>query len=308
MQGTAIENEVSAEADRHELELQNKLGKVSKKAELKLETTTATALNQLAKDFLAGKVNEVDFKKNFNGLITNDTEVKKQRGTHKADFVGSNILEKLKRTKKERAIRGTVASLINDYTSGKDLKALDKIMGEINTFANEFKADPSFRKELLGIDGKIDEGKLEKFIKHHKALEQLGLNNLKIKLDLLGGGEGAYQINNKDRENRFYKFGHWIDKHPWITGFIMAGATLATGGIVGATAGAVAAGWATAGVAGGTVGFKNFIAKRTHHTKEQNTHEKDLTRDYANVKKKMEGWKIDMENKDLPWWKRHRPW
>jgi hypothetical protein len=191
---------MSAEADRHELELQNKLGKVAKKAELKLQPATSTALNQLAKDFLEDRVSEVDFKKKFNELITNDTEVKKQRGTHKADFVGSNILEKLKRTKKERAIRGKVATLINDYTSGKDPKALDKIMGEINAFANEFKTDPAFRKEIFGVNGKIDEGKFEQFIKHHKALEQIGLNNLKIKLDLLGGGEGAYQINNKDRE------------------------------------------------------------------------------------------------------------
>ncbi|MDR2415892.1 MAG: hypothetical protein LBD75_04770 [Candidatus Peribacteria bacterium] len=285
---------MTAEADRHELELQNALGKTEKKAELNLEPATAAALNQLAKDFLEGKVNEIDFKKKFNDLITNDNEVKRQRGTHKVDFVGSNLLEKLKRTKKEREIRGKVATLITNYTSGTDTQALDKIMGEINTFTNEFKTDPSFRKEIFGGDGKIDAGKFEQFIKHHKALEQIGLNNLKIKLDLLSGGEGAYQINNKDRESKLYKFGHWMDKHPWITGLTMAGLTLGTGGIVGAAAGAVAAGWATAGVVGGTVGFKNFVAKWTHHTKEQNTHEKDLTRDFTNVQKKMDQWRADL--------------
>jgi hypothetical protein len=309
LQGTAVENEMSAAADRHELELQNKLGKVQKKAELKLQPATSTALNQLARDFLEGKVSEVDFKKKFNELVTNDTKVKKQRGTHKADFVGSNLLEKLKRTKKERAVRGRVASLINDYTSGRDPKALDKIMGEINTFANEFKTDPAFRKEIFGVDGKLDEGKFEQFIRHHKALEQLGLNNLKIKLNLLGGGEGAYQINNKDREKGLlYKIGKRLDKIPrYLQVPLMAGIVAGSGFLAGALgATAFGAGLTTALVSGGTVGFKNFVAKWTHHTKEQNTHEKDLTRDHANVKKKMEGWKADMNNKDLPWRKRYR--
>ncbi|MDR0369742.1 MAG: hypothetical protein LBH96_04475 [Candidatus Peribacteria bacterium] len=217
-----MENEISAETDRHELELQNKIGKVEKKTELHLEPATTTALNQLARDFLENRVGEVEFKRKFNDLITNDTTVRNNRKYFKADFVGSNILEKLKRTKKERVLRKKIADYIEIYTLGRDPRALDNIMPEINTFANEFKTDPSRRKEIFRADGQLDQGKFENFVNHTRAKEALGLNNLKIKLDLLGGGEGAYQINNKDREGILYRFGHLMDKHPWITGGIMA--------------------------------------------------------------------------------------
>ncbi|MDR0282010.1 MAG: hypothetical protein LBI53_01440 [Candidatus Peribacteria bacterium] len=52
----------------------------------------------------------------------------------------------------------------------------------------------------------------------------------------------------------------------------------------------------------GAVGFKNFVKKWTHHTKEQNTHEKNLVRDYDKVTKRMELWRQDMGNNWLGKW------
>jgi hypothetical protein len=225
----SINDEMTVQADRHELELANKLGKVEKKTELKLDPATSTALNQLAKDFIEGRVNELQFQKTFNDLMKNDTTVKNNRTYFKADFVGTNILEKLKLYKAERSLNNEVKTLLESLpTSGDKKKVEAEIMKKISGHVLAFQKDPRFRSELEKAGGKIDDAKLLLHLKDRIAKEQLGLNNLKIKLDLLGGGEGAYQINNKDRQNKLYKFGHWMDKHPWITGLTMAGLTVAT--------------------------------------------------------------------------------
>jgi hypothetical protein len=95
-----------------------------------------------------------------------------------------------------------------------------------------------------------------------------------------------------------------LDKIPWylqiplMAGLVVGAGVLASSIAGGAAAGIVAthaAGRTSAGTAGGLTFFKNFIAKWTHHTKEQNTHEKDITRDYAKIKAKMDGWRKDLE-------------
>lgn len=51
----------------------------------------------------------------------------------------------------------------------------------------------------------------------------------------------------------------------------------------------------------------NFVKKRTHHTKEQNTHEKDLTRDYDNQQKLIQQWKdATMKKGAKNWFKRYK--
>ncbi|MDR2540545.1 MAG: hypothetical protein LBD11_01885 [Candidatus Peribacteria bacterium] len=71
-------------------------------------------------------------------------------------------------------------------------------------------------------------------------------------------------------------------------------------------ASAVVAGGVTAGASGIVVGFRTFVKKWTHHTKEQNTHEKDTTRDFTNVQAKMAQWRAEKDDKSLSWWKRYK--
>jgi hypothetical protein len=46
-----------------------------------------------------------------------------------------------------------------------------------------------------------------------------------------------------------------------------------------------------------TSGFTNFIKKRTHYTKEHNTHEKNLTHDFDAEQTKIAQWQQDLEKK-----------
>ncbi|MDR2540544.1 MAG: hypothetical protein LBD11_01880 [Candidatus Peribacteria bacterium] len=210
-----INDEMSAQADRHELELQNNVGKVEKKTAFKLDPATATGLNQLGKDFIEGKVNAFQFQKTFNDLLKNDDTVKQNRKDLKADFIGTNILEKLKHYKAERDLNEGVKTLLESLATAGDKKSVEaQIMKKISDHVLAFQKDPRFRKELEKSGGKIDDAQLLLHLKDKIAKEQLALGNLNIKLDLLDKGEGAYQINNKDRENWVYKFGHWMDKLP----------------------------------------------------------------------------------------------
>lgn len=53
----------------------------------------------------------------------------------------------------------------------------------------------------------------------------------------------------------------------------------------------------------GTAGFTNFIKKRTHYTKEHNTHEKNLTQNYDLEQAKIAKWQADLEKKGAKNWR-----
>lgn len=70
---------------------------------------------------------------------------------------------------------------------------------------------PNIQKLMLAPKN-IDKYAL--FLKHERATLSIAAKNLKIKLDVLQGGKGAYAINNKDRTNFLASIGNWVDKHP----------------------------------------------------------------------------------------------
>ena len=80
------------------------------------------------------------------------------------------------------------------------------------------------------------------------------------------------------------------------------------GGMSVATVLATAVGGPVAGTLtiSGLVGAKNYFKKFTHYTKEQNTHEKDMVRDYEEAMKKMAYWKGIMNNPNLSRWKKRK--
>ena len=70
-----------------------------------------------------------------------------------------------------------------------------------------------------------------------------------------------------------------------------------------AAAGATAFASGLAGTAtlSGLVWIKNFVKKWTHHTKEQNTYEKNLTRNYEEEIAQMKEWERIRDEKDSEW-------
>ena len=94
-----------------------------------------------------------------------------------------------------------------------------------------------------------------------------------------------------------------MDKHPWGTaiGSIALGLWLWA-----ATAWVGAVAWAafTTGVFGAYAGTTAAIKKWTHHTKEQNTHEKNVVTDYRNEQAKIQQWQNDALNGS--WWRKYK--
>ena len=154
----------------------------------------------------------------------------------------------------------------------------------------------------------LDE-KINKFIRHQKALAKMSTQNLQIKLDLLTNGKWAYQTNNKDRENWLFRFGNKLDKMPrWWQALTVAWISASWIVVGAATWSALAATLTLSGL----VWAKNFVKKWSHHTKEQNTYEKNLTRNYEEEIAKMKERERIMTEKDsngkyTNWWfKRYR--
>ena len=135
----------------------------------------------------------------------------------------------------------------------------------------------------------------------------MALENLKMELKLFTDKKSAYQIDNSDREKWWiFKRGKKLDKLPrWTQAAGFAG----IGALVGVTGGALGL-WVvgtsalTTGTFAGMTGFKNFIKKWTHYTKEQNTHEKNMTRNLSNELAKIEKRKQDSLLKGAKNWYR----
>lgn len=63
----------------------------------------------------------------------------------------------------------------------------------------------------------------------------------------------------------------------------------------------------TTGTFAGVSGFKNFIKKRTHYTKEHTTHEKNLTHSFEHQQQQIAKWQYDMTQRGAKnWRKRYR--
>ena len=205
----------------------------------------------------------------------------------------------------------SITNELTQYLADHSNSHFDAIRNQIDADFNRYRRDPRFRKEIMDIlwntawlsKDKLDE-KIGKFMRHQKALAKMSTQNLQIKLDLLTNGKWAYQTNNKDRENRLFRFGNKLDKMPrWWQALTVAWIS-ASWVIVGLAWGSALAATATVS---GLVWAKNFIKKWTHHTKEQNTYEKNLTRNYEEeIAQMRERERIrdekDSEGKYTNWW------
>ena len=265
------------------------------------ETERWREFKELCQGYIAWTISLVDFKKRFNEFVRVRLWLPEDQ-----QFVATNILEKLDAIKNDNKLIISITKDLNEYLSDHKNSHFDAIRNKIdNDFKNRRK-DVRFRKEIMdilwnpnGLDEAMLDKEIQKFIKHQNTLAKLSTENLKIKLDLLTNGKWAYQTSNKDRE-KWWLFKLWnkLDKMPrwwqtltiaWISASWMAvwllwwwalAATLTTSGLI----------WA-----------KAAIKKFTHHTKEQNTYEKNLTRNYEEEIAKMKEWEKIMTEKDSEW-------
>ena len=310
-----INREMAKQAARHDLEQVLQWKWVTREAFWRISRREMISDNEygiwsefkeICQNYISGRINKIDFQNKFNQFVHD-----KLRLPGEQQFLATNVLEKLDAIKNDNDLLRSIASDLELYLTDHDNSHFDSIRTKIDDDFKKYRRDPRFRAQILEIlwdrsnlsREELDE-KINKFIRHQKALARMSSQNLQIKLDLLLNGKWAYQTNNKDRENWLFKIWHAFDKMPrwwqaltvawisasWIAVWLLWGSALA----------------ATATVSG-LVWAKNFVKKWTHHTKEQNTYEKNLTRNYEEeIAKMKEREKImsekDSEGKYTNWW------
>ena len=301
--------EMAKQAARHDLEenlwwRRNAFWNINRE-NLSLSKEAQKEFKEMCQEYVAEKISQVEFQNRFNQFVQNRLGLPEEQ-----QFVATNILEKLDAIKNDNKLLKSITSELEKYLSDHNNSHFDNIRTQIDNDFKNYRRDPRFRKAILEIlwntawltKEQLDE-KINKFIKHQKALAKASANNLQIKLDLLTNGKWAYQTNNKDRENWLFRFGNKLDKMPrWWQALTVAWIS-ASWMLVGWAAAALGASAFVAGLAGtatlsGLVWAKNFIKKWTHHTKEQNTYEKNLTRNYEEEIAKMKEWERIRTEKD----------
>ena len=248
-------------------------------------------LNQLSIDFIKGKVSEGDFQTQFNTIVKNQNRQERQKNWIKnINYLGTNILEKLKFEKAQLELVNELAERLDQWADTTEVQT------KIEDFLKNYQKNPDFLEEVKADLAARNITNIKGYFKLQKAKRAMALKNLKMELKLFTDKKSAYQIDNSDREKWWiFKLGKKIDKLPrWAQTLGFTG----TGVLVGLTGGALGL-WVvgtsalTTGTFAGMTGFKNFIKKWTHYTKEQNTHEKNMTRNLSNELAKIEKRKQD---------------
>ena len=255
-------------------------------------------LNKACISFIRGELSETSFQAFFTALIQNK---KKEFWIQNIDYLGTNILEKLKF---EKAQFELVNELAKDLETGADTTAIEN---KIEDFLKSYQRNPDFLKTIRSDLANKNNEQLKNYFRHEHAKRVLALNNLKMNLHVFTDKKSAYQIDNSDREKGLaYSLGKKIDALPWwaqTAGFTGGGLLLGlTGGALGL--GVIGSSALVTWWVAGMTGFKNYIKKWTHYTKEQNTHEKNMTRNLSNELAKIEKRKEDTQLKGAKNWYR----
>ena len=259
-------------------------------------------LNQLSIDFIKGKVSESDFQTQFNTIVKNQSWQERQKNWIKnINYLGTNILEKLKFEKAQLELVNELAERLDQWADTTEVQT------KIEDFLKNYQKNPDFLEEIKADLAARNITNIKGYFKLQKAKRAMALKNLKMELKLFTDKKSAYQIDNSDREKWWiFKRGKKLDKLPrWTQAAGFAG----IGALVGVTGGALGL-WVvgtsalTTGTFAGMTGFKNFIKKWTHYTKEQNTHEKNMTRNLSNELAKIEKRKQDSLLKGAKNWYR----
>ena len=259
-------------------------------------------LNQLSIDFIKGKVSEGDFQTQFNTIVKNQNRQERQKNWIKnINYLGTNILEKLKFEKAQLELVNELAERLDQWADTTEVQT------KIEDFLKNYQKNPDFLEKIKADLAARNITNIKGYFKLQKAKRAMALENLKMELKLFTDKKSAYQIDNSDREKWWiFKRGKKLDKLPRWT---QAAGFTGTGVLVGLTGGALGL-WVvgtsalTTGTVAGMTGFKNFIKKWTHYTKEQNTHEKNMTRNLSNELAKIEKRKEDTQLKGAKNWYR----
>ena len=291
----AFGDQVENAASRHARELQRGLKTIDQKEEL----MSIPELNLLSRGFIEGSIDEETFQNQFNSLLETNPKIK--AALKEMTYKGTDILQNLKLEKEQYQLINELVQTLDKWGN------VDQVSAKIEDFIKKYQQNPDFLKAISSDLDKKDLERLKKYFHHQKAVRKMALENLQIKLKVLTGGKSAYQIDNSANEKSWiHKFGKTLDKiHPivQVPGYAAVGVLLGlAGGPLGL--GVVGTSILTTSTFAATSGFTNFIKKRTHYTKEHNTHEKNLTHDFDAEQIKIAQWQEDLEKKWAKNWRK----
>ncbi len=224
--------EVTSAADRHEKMYThwNENDNIEKVA----DGMNIPEVDALSKRYLTdASLNDAEFEKQFNLIISKNSYIKKALNKN-VNYSASNILLKLRAEKHYRALIHHIGSEVQAYAAKPDAAAYTAaVKKHVDAYvsATHSALTPNLQKALLA-PANVD--KYKNWISHERALLKIQTENLKIKLDILKGGKGAYEVDNKDRnKNVLAKLGALMDERPKTTLAVSIGGSVIAGLLTG---------------------------------------------------------------------------
>ena len=282
-----LNNQSQNAADRHAHELLTNMAAVNR-----ITTVHNPQVDQLCKDYLNNTINDSTFQQRFNTIVAADANIQNALNGQNITHIGTNILLQLKEQKALNVLIGRLDWELSQYIATGNTVYMHNMQNFVEQYIRDYQKTPAFISTFEQfVNWNLNaKNRLRAYLSHQKAIMNMQITNLRMNIDILNNWKSAYQIDNKDREKWWkYKVGHFMDKHPRWTAI---GSVALWVWLWVATAPLSAVAWAaiTTWVFGSYVWFTNYIKKWTHHTKEQNTHEKNVVTDYRNEQAKIQNW------------------
>jgi len=288
--GTLNEQSQNA-ADRHKHELDTNMAAVNQ-----LATVHNTQVDQLCKDYLNNVINDSQFQQQFNTIISNDANIQNILRWQNITHIWTNVLLRLQEQKALNQLILDMDAQLAQYVATWNVVHMDNMRNFVSQFIKDYQKTPAFManfEQFVKWDLNA-RNQLRQYLNHQKAIMNMQITNLRMNIDILNKWKSAYQIDNKDRETwrwqRKFKLWHFMDKHPRGTAIASTAISVWIWLWTGLIASPVVAWALSLWLFGWLVWTTNAVKKWTHHTKEQNTHEKNVATDYRNEQAKIQAW------------------
>ncbi|NUJ98310.1 DUF2345 domain-containing protein, partial [Candidatus Gracilibacteria bacterium] len=267
-------------SDRRETEFYGNFDASTKRSENLTHSIETTELNELAQQYVNGEIDDNQFQNLFQTYIQNNEEL--NNALQDIQNQGTNVLLKLK---KEKEYRDFIKSISNGQINDTDIKKY-KIFLERDFGVSFTKQNIELLKLSLG---------------NNEIIEKILSKQINLKIDVLVGGDGAFDTKNQVRQNNSIekntvnRIGKWLDRHPIFT---LGSTPIAVVGTALAFSNPLITMLVGAGMAGAIVGAK----RASNYSDSHNQYEERVVRgedEYARILRKIQEDEENLKNNKL---------
>lgn len=216
--------EMTAAADRHEkmMEHRQEWDHVKHKMQMTAHAVENPAINDLCKRYLNVQpaMQDAVFEQEFQRIASNIPEIRRGLWGN-FSFAAWNILLKLRGERSYRRLVLQLRTLSETYFSNRDANAYrTQALQFVRTYVQESKRDiPENIRLLMDAPESIDSTK--EWFQHEMGRLAVEAGNLRVAVDVVRGGKGAYEVHNTDRnQNPLAVLWGWLKNHPYISVWI----------------------------------------------------------------------------------------